>query len=96
LLKTVFSLDCGATNWMLYRAEYQIANIGEQIVGEPRPAPLASFVDRRLPNAITLYGSGTALECFGVIAQQQLPPGLDGGPGDIYDDLPSRLAILRQ
>jgi len=70
--KTVFSLDCGATNWRLYRTEYQLSGASARIVGEPQPAPLTSFVDRRLPAAITLDGSGIALESFGEIAQQQL------------------------
>ena len=70
--QTLFAFDCGATNWRLYRMEYRVDGTTAQILGEPQPASLTSFVDRRLPAVICLYPEGTALESFGDVAQQML------------------------
>ncbi len=69
---TLFALDCGATNWRLYRVEYKITGGQAQILGEPQPSPMTSFVDRKLPAAVCLNPEGTAVESFGEVAQQQL------------------------
>lgn len=69
---TLFAIDCGATNWRLYRVEYRHQADAVQIIGNPQPAPLTSFVDRRLPAVITLNPAGNCLEAFGEVAQQQL------------------------
>jgi hypothetical protein len=70
--QTLFAFDCGATNWRLYRMEYRVDGTSAQILGEPQPASMTSFVDRRLPAVICLNPEGTALESFGDVAQQQL------------------------
>jgi hypothetical protein len=72
LQQTLFAFDCGATNWRMYRMEYQVDGARAQIQGEPQPASMTSFVDRRLPAVICLSPEGTALESFGDVAQQQL------------------------
>lgn len=69
---TVFALDCGATNWRLYRVEYRTSRGCVKMLGEPQPSPLTSFIDRRLPAIISLNPAGNTLDCFGEIAQQQL------------------------
>lgn len=70
--QTLFAFDCGATNWRLYRMEYRVDGNCAQLLGEPQPASMTSFVDRRLPAVICLNPEGTALESFGEVAQQQL------------------------
>ena len=70
--KTLFALDCGATNLRLYRVEYHLEADSVRMIGNPQPAPLTSFVDRRLPAVITLNPAGNCLETFGEVAQQQL------------------------
>jgi hypothetical protein len=69
---TLFALDCGATNWRLYRAEYETAGVSARLSSEPQPSPITSFVDRRLPAVICLDPKGEALESFGEVAQQEL------------------------
>ena len=69
---TLFALDCGATNWRLYRSEYRLTQSGAEMLGEPQPAPLTSFIDRRLPAVIYLNPAGTTLDGLGEAAQQQL------------------------
>lgn len=69
--QTLFALDCGATNWRLYRVEYRVSNQSARIINEPQPASLTSFIDRKLPAAICLNPEGTDLDSFGDIAQQQ-------------------------
>jgi hypothetical protein len=69
---TVFALDCGATNWRLFRVEYRTNRGSVEMLGEPQPSPLTSFIDRRLPAVISLNPAGNALDCFGEVAQQQL------------------------
>ena len=69
---TVFAIDCGATNWRLFRGEYQITDASIQMIGGPQPAPLTSFIDRRLPAVLCLNPAGNTLESFGEVAQQQL------------------------
>jgi hypothetical protein len=70
--ETVFALDCGATNWRIYRAEYVIDGHTARVIGEPQPSPLTSFVDRRLPAVILLKPDGTGLEGFGESVEQLL------------------------
>ena len=69
---TVFALDCGATNWRLFRVEYRSTNGSVKKLGEPQPSPLTSFIDHRLPAVISLNLAGNELESFGIVAQQQL------------------------
>ncbi len=70
--QTLFALDCGATNWRLYRLEYQSTGVGVSLVGEPQASPLTSFNERKLPAIICLNPEGNALESFGEVAQGQL------------------------
>jgi hypothetical protein len=70
--ETVFALDCGATNWRLYRAQYQTDGPKVRLLGDPQPSPLTSFAERKLPAAILLSGQGDALESFGEVARNQL------------------------
>ena len=69
---TLFALDCGATNWRLYRAGYR--HDGNQLIllSEPQPSPLTSFVERRLPSVLSLTADGNGIECLGEAAQQKL------------------------
>jgi len=69
--QTLFAVDCGATNWRLVRLEYKLVGQDAQLLGEPQPASLTSFVDRKLPAVLCLNPKGTALESFGDPAQQQ-------------------------
>ena len=69
---TLFSLDCGATNWRLYRTTYQVSDGVAHIIGEPQSAPLTSFADRTLPAAILLNADGSGLEGIGEVAYQRL------------------------
>jgi hypothetical protein len=69
---TLFALDCGATNWRLYRAEYDVSGGSTRLASDPQPSPITSFVDRRLPAVICLDPKGEALESFGEVAQQRL------------------------
>jgi hypothetical protein len=70
--QTLFALDCGATNWRLYRSEYSDDDHQVQLLGEPQAVSLTSFVDRKLPAVICLNPEGTGLESYGEVAQQQL------------------------
>jgi len=70
--KTLFALDCGATNWRLYRFEYKKTDDSVTLIGVPQPSPLTSFNDRKLPAVICLNPEGNALSSFGEVAQQQL------------------------
>ncbi len=69
---TLFALDCGATNWRLFRVEYKRTGSVVEIAGDPQPSPLTSFVDRRLPAIICLNPEGSAIESFGETAEQEL------------------------
>ena len=69
---TLFAIDCGATNWRLYRSEYRVDQAGAVMLGEPQPAPLTSFIDRRLPAVICLNPAGKAIDSIGEAAQQEL------------------------
>jgi hypothetical protein len=69
---TLFALDCGATNWRLFRLEYKMSGGDVQMLGEPQPSPMTSFVDRKLPAVICLDPEGTSIESFGETAQQEL------------------------
>jgi len=70
--RTLFAFDCGATNWRLYRAQYEVIGNKARLQGEPSPSPLTSFVDRRLPAVLLLSPDGTRLECYGEMAQSQI------------------------
>ena len=69
---TLFALDCGATNWRLYRTTYQVTGSSARMVGEPQSAPLTSFADRTLPAAILLNADGSDLDGIGEVAYQRL------------------------
>lgn len=69
---TLFALDCGATNWRLYRTSYQVTGSSARLVGEPQSAPLTSFADRNLPAAILLSEDGSSLDGIGEVAYQRL------------------------
>ena len=70
--QTLFALDCGATNWRLYRSAYEWTGNQAKLSGEPQSSPITSFVDRKLPAIIYLNPEGANLESFGELAQQQL------------------------
>jgi len=70
--QTLFSFDCGATNWRLYRTQYDQVGNRVHLIGEPTPSPLTSFVDRRLPAILLLTPDGTELESYGDMAQSQV------------------------
>lgn len=70
--RTLFAFDCGATNWRLYRSQYEVIGNQAHLVGEPSPSPLTSFADRRLPAVLMLSPAGTQLECYGENAQSQI------------------------
>ena len=59
--KALFALDCGATNWRLYRLEYKVTVDSVSLIGEPQPSPLTSFNERKLPAVICLNPEGNAL-----------------------------------
>ncbi len=69
---TLFALDCGATNWRLYRVGYRLDGNLIRILGDPQPSPLTSFSERKLPAIITLNPEGSAIESFGEVSQGQL------------------------
>lgn len=69
---TIFAIDCGATNWRLYRAEYRQNGNQIRIQGEPQPSPLTIFSERKLPAILTLNNEGTAVENIGEVSQAQL------------------------
>ncbi len=69
---TLFAIDCGATNWRLYRAEYRQNGNLIRIQGEPQPSPLTSFSERNLPAILTLNPEGAAVENIGEVSQTQL------------------------
>jgi hypothetical protein len=70
--KTLFAFDCGATNWRLFRLEYQHIQGDVSLLGEPQPSPLTSFNDRKLPAILCLNPEGCALESIGDVAQLNL------------------------
>jgi hypothetical protein len=70
--QTVFALDCGATNWRLFRLEYRSTEDGITLVGDPQAAPLTSFIDRKLPAVLCLNPEGSGVESLGEVAQGQL------------------------
>jgi len=69
---TLFGLDCGATNWRLYRAMYRMEADQAILTGEPQPSPLTSFGERKLPAVLVLNPAGDGLEMMGEPALQQL------------------------
>ncbi|MBT3190456.1 MAG: FHA domain-containing protein [Anaerolineae bacterium] len=70
--QTLFALDCGATNWRLYRSAYEWTGNRATLLGEPQASPITSFIDRKLPSIIYLDPEGADLESFGELAQQEL------------------------
>ena len=70
--RTLFAFDCGATNWRLYRSQYEVIGNRARLQGEPSASPLTSFIDRRLPAVLQLSPDGTRLECYGEMAQSQI------------------------
>lgn len=70
--RTLFAFDCGATNWRLYRTQYEVVGYKARLIGEPSSSPLTSFVDRRLPAVLQLSSDGTGLESYGENAQSQI------------------------
>lgn len=70
--RTLFAFDCGATNWRLYRAQYEIAGYRANLIGDPSPSPLTSFYDRRLPAVLMLTPDGSNLQSYGEMAQNQV------------------------
>jgi hypothetical protein len=72
MIHTLFAIDCGATNWRIYRAGYQVDGASVRLAAEPQPSPLTSFVERRLPAMLCLSPDGVGLETFGEAAQQRL------------------------
>jgi hypothetical protein len=69
---TLFAIDCGATNWRLFRCVYEWSGNQAQLISEPQASPLTSFSDRKLPAVLCLNASGSELESYGEVAQQQL------------------------
>jgi hypothetical protein len=69
---TLFGLDCGATNWRLYRANYEQLGNQVRLLGEPQPSPLTSFSGRKLPAIFSLNPAGSAIDAVGEVAQAQL------------------------
>ena len=69
---TLFALDCGATNWRLYRSIYLFEGGTAALIGEPQISSLTSFTNRKLPAAIELSPEGDRIVNFGENAQQQL------------------------
>jgi molecular chaperone DnaK (HSP70) len=49
---SVFAVDCGATNWRLFRSVYEINHGKAKIINEPQCSPLTSFTSRQLPAAV--------------------------------------------
>ena len=70
--RTLFAFDCGATNWRLYRSQYEVRGNKARLNGEPSPSPLTSFIDRRLPAVLMLSPDGTQLESYGEMAHSQI------------------------
>jgi hypothetical protein len=69
---TLFALDCGATNWRLYRSIYQVGQGKAQLFGEPQISSLTSFSHRKIHAVILLSSDGTRIESFGEDARHQL------------------------
>ena len=70
--ENLFAFDCGSTNWRLYRVTYEVERQSVRMMGEPQPAPLTSFVERRLPTVILLNSIGQKIDSFGEAAYQYL------------------------
>ena len=67
--QTLFALDCGATNWRLYRSNYLFEDGKARLMGEPQVSPLTSFTDRKLPAAILLNETNTGIDAIGEVAR---------------------------
>jgi molecular chaperone DnaK (HSP70) len=70
--QTLFALDCGATNWRLYRSTYHFEQGKAILSGEPQISSLTSFSNRKLPAVIALSAEGNHLESFGENARLKL------------------------
>ena len=70
--ETLFALDCGATNWRLFRSIYKRSDEGVRLIGEPQTSPLTSFIERKLPAVLYLNPACDAIESFGELARIQL------------------------
>jgi hypothetical protein len=70
--ENLFAFDCGSTNWRLYRVTYEVERQAVRMMGEPQPAPLTSFVERRLPTVILLNPVNQKIDSFGEAAYQYL------------------------
>jgi len=69
---TVFAVDCGATNWRLFRSSYVIDKGRAQILNTPQCSPLTSFSNRQLPAAIFFSPDNEKVENFGDTALSYL------------------------
>ncbi|MBN1993455.1 MAG: FHA domain-containing protein [Anaerolineae bacterium] len=70
--ETLFALDCGSTNWRIYRATYEVNRQSIRLTGDPQPSPLTSFVERQLATVMLLNREESGLESFGETAYQFL------------------------
>ncbi len=65
---TVFAVDCGATNWRLFRSTYVIENGRANILSIPQCSPLTSFSNRQLPAALFMDIDQELVESYGETA----------------------------
>jgi hypothetical protein len=70
--QTLFALDCGATNWRLYRSVYQLEHGKARLLAEPQISSLTSFLDRKLPAVILLDENNSLIASFGENARQAI------------------------
>lgn len=69
---SVFAIDCGATNWRLFRSIYEINHGRAKIINEPQCSPLTSFTNRQLPAAVFYDKEGKKIVGFGETALNHL------------------------
>jgi molecular chaperone DnaK (HSP70) len=69
---SVFAVDCGATNWRLFRSIYEINHGKAKIINEPQCSPLTSFTSRQLPAAVFYDKEGEKVIGFGETALNYL------------------------
>lgn len=69
---TVFAVDCGATNWRLFRSSYVIDKGRATILNIPQCSPLTSFSNRQLPAALFFSPDNQKVEIFGETALSYL------------------------
>ncbi len=65
---TVFAVDCGATNWRLFRSTYVIDKGRAKILSAPQCSPLTSFSNRQLPAALFLSKGEDHVDNYGETA----------------------------